>query len=289
MLTIFAIPKDFDGHSDVIQRNAIRSWRQVVPNAQILLFGSAKGCRALAEEVGAEHIGDLAKNEYGTPLVSETFRQATRRANCGMLCYLNADIILTSDILDAVAHVPPRQYVLSCRRWNMCIDEPLEYDEGWEASLRHRTSVAGHLGPPTGMDCFVFPKDSPLPEAMPDFVVGRAGWDNWVVVFARKRRIPFIDATGRMLIVHQDHGYGHVPDRTNSTWEGPESDYNRSLFQRNQRAMTLLDATHTLTDKGLRRAWGGQYLRHRLSVARQAMTDNIPGLGRLLRLCRRRP
>ncbi len=31
MITIFAIPKPFKGHIDVIQRNAIQSWTKLSP------------------------------------------------------------------------------------------------------------------------------------------------------------------------------------------------------------------------------------------------------------------
>ena len=43
MLTFFSTPKPFVGHIDVIQRNALRSWRQIHPDIEILLFGDDAG------------------------------------------------------------------------------------------------------------------------------------------------------------------------------------------------------------------------------------------------------
>jgi len=37
MLTLFTIPKAFQGHTGVIQRNAIRSWTLLRPECEIIL------------------------------------------------------------------------------------------------------------------------------------------------------------------------------------------------------------------------------------------------------------
>ena len=56
MLTIFTIPKCFRGHISVIQRNAIRSWRMLRPECEIILFGDEEGMKEVAEEFGVRHI-----------------------------------------------------------------------------------------------------------------------------------------------------------------------------------------------------------------------------------------
>lgn len=55
MFTIFSVPKPFVPPLDVIQRNAIRSWRRGHPDAQLILFGDEEGTAALAADVQAEH------------------------------------------------------------------------------------------------------------------------------------------------------------------------------------------------------------------------------------------
>ena len=44
-VTIFAIPKTFEGHIGIIQRNAIRSWAQLA-GIEILLLGDEPGTAA---------------------------------------------------------------------------------------------------------------------------------------------------------------------------------------------------------------------------------------------------
>ena len=80
MLTIFGIPKPFEGHFGVIQRNAIQSWTRLSPRCQVLLFGDESGTAEVAAEVGAQHIPKVERNEFGTPLLNSVFGQAEKAA-----------------------------------------------------------------------------------------------------------------------------------------------------------------------------------------------------------------
>ena len=81
MLTIFGIPKAFEGHFEVIQRNAIQSWTRLSPRCQILLFGDEKGTAEVAAELGVRHIPAVDRNEFGTPLLNSIFAQAEKDAS----------------------------------------------------------------------------------------------------------------------------------------------------------------------------------------------------------------
>ena len=43
MLTLFSTCKPFHGHNGVIQRNALKSWRLLHPDIEIILFGDDEG------------------------------------------------------------------------------------------------------------------------------------------------------------------------------------------------------------------------------------------------------
>src|ERR1043166_8086561 len=105
MLTLFTIPKAFHGHNAIIQRNAIRSWTLMQPRAEIILFGDDDGTADTAAILGVRHLPRVARNEYGTPLLSDLFQQARDAAAYDVLCYVNADVILMSDFFPAVQKV----------------------------------------------------------------------------------------------------------------------------------------------------------------------------------------
>src|SRR5690242_19136057 len=105
MLTIFATPKPFRGHIAVIQRNAIRSWTLLRPACEIILLGDEEGIAETAAEFGLRHISDVARNSFGTPLVSDLFRQAQQLSSRNFFCYVNSDIVLMDDFMEAIRRV----------------------------------------------------------------------------------------------------------------------------------------------------------------------------------------
>jgi len=260
-LTLFTIPKPFEGDQEVIQKNAIESWRLLHPDCQILLFGDERGVREAAREYDAVHIPEVAKNEFGTPLLHTVFSEAIRTAAHSLLCYVNADIILMKEFFHAARRISFRDFLMVGRRWNIDIRERLDFTSpGWETKLTQLVRTEGELGTADAIDYFLFPKNWRM-NAMPPFAVGRPGWDNWLIFRARQLGMPVIDATHAILVIHQNHGYAHVPRQRGDRWEGPEADRNRQLVGDLNRIFTLLDVSHVMTKTGIRRPLGYAYIR----------------------------
>lgn len=254
MLTLFTIPKPFRGHIAVIQRNAIRSWTLLRPACEIILFGDDEGTAEVAAEFGVRHVPTVARNEYGTPLVSDLFEQAQRLAAHDSLCYVNADIILLSDFLAAVRRIPFRRFLMVGQRWDVDLDRPWDFDSpDWEKRIREYARNHGNLHPPTGIDYFVFTPG--LWRDIPPFAIGRTTWDNWLIYGARAGGAAVIDATRAVTAIHQNHDYGHIPDGLDGAWKGPEAQRNLALAGGYDHVFTLTDATWLLTPRWLMPAW----------------------------------
>ncbi len=246
MLTIFSIPKPFEGHVGVIQGNAARSWLCLKPKCEIILFGDEPGVEEFSRSHGIKNIRDVPKTPLGTPLLNSAFEQAQAIASNQFVCYVNADIILTPDITHAVSRLPFSKFLMVGRRWNMDIMSALDFeDPDWLEKLEQQREQKGILHTPAGIDYFVFPRGSL--ERMPDFAVGRPRWDNWLIFRACQLDIPVIDATESVTVIHQNHGYNHVPGYRGDKWEGPEGDANMSLTGGVQNLYILTDATWRLT------------------------------------------
>src|SRR4030043_774264 len=102
MLTIFTIPKPFNGHIGIIQRNAIQSWTRIHPDCEIILFGKEPGVEEVAAEAKARYVPEISRNNYGTPLLDYVFAEVHKTAQHRLLCYVNTDIILLSEFMKAV-------------------------------------------------------------------------------------------------------------------------------------------------------------------------------------------
>jgi hypothetical protein len=221
--------------------------------------------RETALEMGARWL-PVETNDYGTPLLDSAFREARAHARHDLLCYVNADIILMSDVLSAVSSIRFRDFLMAGQRWNLDVREPLDFtDGGWEHALRARAHREGELYPPYGIDYFVFRRHGPLGN-LPPFAVGRPTWDNWFIYDARRQGVPVVDATGAVMAVHQNHDYTHVKQRKGPTWEGPEGDRNLALAGGANKLLGLGDATHVFRAGRVVIAWDRQHLRRRMDT-----------------------
>ena len=250
MLTIFTSPKPFEGHIGIIQENAVDSWLALGESVEVLVIGDEPGMEDVARSRGLLHLRDVRRNAYGTPLLSSIFGLASKAARASILCYANADILLLPDLLEAVAWVSARLdgYLIVGRRWDLEVADRLSFEEGWPERLWTRVHTAGRLHKPAGSDYFVFPKG--LFADIPDFALGRAGWDNWMIYAGRARRVPVIDGTDRITVIHQQHDYGHLPGGQ-PHYGLPESRQNIAMGGGREIVFTLLDCSHRLTDGDL--------------------------------------
>jgi len=250
VLSIFTIPKPFVGHIGIIQRNALKSWLALRPSCEIMLFGDEAGTATCASEFGLRHMPELACNDFGTPLLNDTFERAEAAAGHRHLCYINADIILPLAFTSAVKQIPFPAFLMTGQRMQVEVDAELDFSNPERArAIETDLASRGWLLPPTGTDYFVYTKGA-LGE-LPPFTVGRPGWDNWMVFRARQLRIPVVDATAQVLSYHQNHDYAHVPEASGRAWEGPEADSNRALIGPLAIEFTRKAANWRLTPGGL--------------------------------------
>jgi hypothetical protein len=246
MMTIFALPKRFEGHVGRIQRNAIRSWKRLGSSVEVVLCGDDPGIAENATEFGAAHLPEIETNEFGTPLVHSAFQQAQDAARYDIVCYANADLIFGRDLIAAVARVSAVEqlFLVVGRSWDLDVEQELApFDDGCEAELRRRVAAEGVARGVWWIDFFVFRVNSM--GAIPPFAVGRPGWDNWMMWQGRKLGFPVVDVSPSALVVHQKHDYAHMKEGRGHRWVGPEGDANKAFLGRGQ-ALGLQDATHRL-------------------------------------------
>lgn len=271
MLTIFSTPKPFNGHIGVIQINAIQSWVLLRPQCEVILFGNEEGTDEVAARFGIRHIPEVECNEYGTPLISDMFRIAQDVASYPLMCYVNADIMLTSDFLRAITQVRKDLFLIVGQRWDVDLKAEWDFnDPNWEERLRTYVAEVGTLHSPWGLDYFVFSRG--LYRDIPPFTVGRPAWDGWMTYRARSLGVPVVDATDVVTVIHQNHDYSHYPGGKLGVWKGPEAKRNRWLAKRRHYVIGLHNTTLILTPNGLRPALTRKHLWLRL----RAMYHSTP-------------
>jgi hypothetical protein len=267
MLTFFATPKPFQGHIDVIQRNALRSWQLIHPDAEILLFGNDQGAAEVCRELGIRHVPEVRRNQHGTKYLASIYEQAQQLAQHELLCHVNCDILLLDDFRLALEKIAAQfqRFLMAGQRWDVDIREPIDFQsENWSAKVRTLALQTDRQRPPHWIDYFAFRKGL-YARQIPPFVVGRPGWDNWLLWYARSSGAELIDASSVVRAVHQNHDYGYHPDGEKGVWEGEEAQENYKLLDRNRKFHTLENATQLLKTDGLHpnyRHWWAQTKRN---------------------------
>jgi hypothetical protein len=249
-LTIFTIPKAFKGHIGTIQRNAIQSWTKIEPRPEIWLLGKDEGTEEAAKEFGVGYIAEIATNGYGTPLMSDIFRQAEMRAHGEILCYVNADIIVMNDFARALERVAKKlkKFLVIAERINLDITERLGFEPGWDAILKKMMRDQGTFTGPTGIDIFAFPKGTY--RQVPNFAIGRLWFDQWLIKGARKQHIPVVDVSRVAPLLHQNHDYNHVSGGADQVWKGKEAEENFAFYGSQPHTYTILSANYVLNPSG---------------------------------------
>jgi hypothetical protein len=246
LITLFSAPKPFtNSHIATIQRNAIRSWT-LLPEVEVILLGEEEGLAEAARQLGVRHIPQVGRNASGTPLISSMFQLARQHSQSELLCIINADILLLPDFVAAAQQVKKLrdQFVLVSQRWDVDVTDLLDFGAGWERQLEALVRGRGRLHRPAGSDFFLFPRSCYT--TIPDFAIGRAGWDNWMIYQARKQKWPVIDVTPSVMIVHQNHDYSHLPGGR-PHYDHPDTHENiRLAGGQGHIRYTILDSTHQL-------------------------------------------
>src|SRR5437867_436815 len=71
LLTLCTTPKPFEGRAGVHQRNAITSWTLLRPRPEVIVVGDEAGAVETCAELGVRNVPEVARNEFGIPLVSD--------------------------------------------------------------------------------------------------------------------------------------------------------------------------------------------------------------------------
>ncbi len=227
MLTFFTTAKPFTGHNGVIQRNALKSWTLVHPDAEVILFGDDQGAAAVARELGIRHEPHTEKNEAGSNRADYMFARAQEIGRHDVLCYTNCDIIFLRDFCFALQCILAvhKEFLMVGRRWDTEVTQPIEFGTAdWREEVRELALQTGRQRPPDWIDYFVFSRG--LYKDLPPVVVGRVFWDNWTVWKALDLRKPVVDVSRVVTAIHQNHDYRHHPQGKAGVWYGEEAGAN---------------------------------------------------------------
>lgn len=237
MLTIFTTCRPFEGKFAIHQQNALTSWSLLEPKPEIILFGVEPGSEETAREIGLRYAPYVTCDKFGLPRLDLMFDRAQLLANNNTLAWINADIILVEGFMEAVRRCARHnngQFLMVCRRYNIDLDVPLDFNRGWRATVQRAVCDSDGLYSPCSSDLFAF--NRPLWK-MPPFRVGRPRWDNWMMWKACERGVPVVDVSEIVTAAHPLHGFGEngATENYKAFHKGASSARNKELISESQK------------------------------------------------------
>jgi len=254
------MPKPFsNGNStnriDRIQRNAIRSWTQFGPIADVLLIGDEDGIETTAKELGVRHAGGIQYNEHGTPVVNSAFKVAHEQCRSPLLAYCNSDVILMPDFVQTIERLVAlkqnESFVAFGRRIDLLVEYDIDFDsDEWSDRLFDDSKRIGKISSQVCKEYFIFTRD--LYQDVPPFAVGRGNWDNWMIHSAKQDGVPVINVSQNLTAMHQAHDYAHNHSNRMACYvSGVEAKENQRLAGGRQ-LIAGSTGTHRLTPTGIK-------------------------------------
>jgi hypothetical protein len=244
LITLFTAPKPFiDPHINIIQRNTLKNWIALGKDVEVVVVGDEPGIKEVCAELNVVHLANVRCNKEGTPLISSIFQLARDVNDSPFLMYSNADILLLPELVLVVRKLAEKtdHFLGVGERWDLDIKDLKDFSGEWAGMLRTQVKSSGVRHKRTGSDYFIFPRT--CFNNIPDFAVGRAGWDNWMIYQARWQGWPLIDLSKVLTVIHQNHDYGHLPDGLRH-YDMPETAVNVRLAGGRRTIFTLRDHTH---------------------------------------------
>ena len=253
MITFFTTAKSFVGEAHQRQINAIRSWQTVHADVEVFLLGEGEGYGSVVNELGLRWFPDVACGPSGCPRIDAMFAMVEQHARNALKAYVNCDIILGSDLVPALKAVKEREFLLVSQRWNVDWRESIDFKHpsySWK-DLAAMARQTGQLMSPLGIDMFLYRGN--FWHELPKLVVGRAGYDNYLIFYCRLGGIPVVDGTDVTTLIHQNHDYAHLAGGEEEVFRGGEARENIRQAGGLQYLFSIRDADYQLTRRGLKR------------------------------------
>jgi rhamnogalacturonan II specific xylosyltransferase len=210
VFTTFKCPK-CDSLRQTIEDNTLHTWSKM-------------------NEVTFKVIANAKTNEHGVPILGEMYTKMFHTCpDAQTYTYVNGDIMATSNFVETIESVLPiGDFLMVGKRTNVLWSEE---HNAKHANFNFDTQFTrGALFRPDAQDYFTVTKNAIDWNKIPPFVIGRPGYDNWLVNHIyHNSKVALIDATKTVSMIHQTDSEGNVANGGDMVKSASDSEYNRRI------------------------------------------------------------
>lgn len=198
----------YDPDKFSIYNRTLLNWK-TLGNVNLIVFSNSSEVQYYSQLAGW-HTLPVIEEADGVPVLSAMFSAAMEKFDSIFYGFANGDIIFTDSILvtlqriwcDLIIKQLVQNMLIIGRRVNVPADLITnEVAKSW-AQIISISQEHGSLFQTDAEDYFITDRNFPWKNFLP-VVVGRRGYDNWIVSYSRYRNITVIDSSESILCVHQ--------------------------------------------------------------------------------------
>ena len=210
LCTWFTTFKELDGRQQ-IHLNTLSNWAKFIPLSQPVLFSSNLTRRydSIARNLGW-HVYEIPRtNDYGTPYISDMVEVIMNGTYDSIFYgFANGDILFDNSLYHTLMSVVAYKHnqtnatvLVTGRRTNYKLSSKLTQpiSEFYDVE---QLGIRGKLFSANAEDYFLFTSNFPR-HLFKNLVLGRPGYDNYLVAMGVKLNVSVIDATNTITALHQ--------------------------------------------------------------------------------------
>ncbi|XP_062578081.1 uncharacterized protein LOC134247106 [Saccostrea cucullata] len=218
------------------RNTTVLNWFRLKPSITPLLFTNNTDLMRRVQNKGW-NVRPVVKTGIGIPVLKDMFLAAMNFSKSTFYAYANGDILFTEGLsktalaVEKTIGVYNNSILIIGRRTN--VQNISMQDAGDFELLRNISKQRGELFTAWGEDYFITNANYPWKD-MPDVVIGRRAYDNFLVTESLKRGFIVIDATKTILAVHHTTKSGNFENRKKEN-----NDYNVKIISKYYRNETI--------------------------------------------------
>ena len=230
--------KKFVGLYDIIQKSVIYSWK--MNDIKVIVPANETDTKIKCSDYSNITVIDEVKRarELGfsnqSPVLKDLIEKALPHIDTTMVAFINSDIMILEDFAQKCEKIFQKYgydiFIVGSRlniRLNYYADSP----EGYKKALSEPRLPYDDI---TSSDIFITSKFmwKKILQDMPEFILGRYCWDNWLHTFAEINNLKKYNCTKTLVTLHCEHPNSMIYAQEGFEGkEAPSSKHNLDLWQ----------------------------------------------------------
>ncbi len=196
---------------ETLHKDTLMNWASLAPSVLPVLFvmpNDSKYWTRRARELGWM-VENVTRADAGVPILKDMFNVTATKYPSPFIGFANADNLFGKSLVDTLAGLSLTHPDLVHNRISLIVGRRrmIKDTEIKDTSGEYVDSIALRLRlyPSYAQDYFILGNGGKFHwNRVPDFIVGRLGYDNWLVVMAQRWNVTLIDGTKTIHNLHQD-------------------------------------------------------------------------------------